>query len=133
MVKETKFMRCPGCLESSFMPCGKDIEYRCPYCDETFPILSKLTIETIEDFINHATDENLYLVVRDNLRRRKLKPKTKYYLNQVIEKSLDLVLHKHDFKEYLLICYYMDNDFNFTPVGFVIEKTGRERYGVKPV
>ncbi|MBE9213733.1 hypothetical protein IQ247_13835 [Plectonema cf. radiosum LEGE 06105] len=96
-------------------------------------MIHKLSIETIQDFIEAANDKNLYLALRDNLGRRYLKPTTKQYLNEILEKSLDLVLHKEVRGEYTLICYWTNDDCNFDPVTFLIEKEGIEKIAVKAI
>ncbi|MEM9927177.1 MAG: hypothetical protein AAF915_26110 [Cyanobacteria bacterium P01_D01_bin.50] len=131
-MKETKFMKCPECNKAQFILFEGEVVYSCPFCKKEFPILSKLKIETIEDFIIYAAANNLYLVLKDNLGRRYLKLTTKEYFNEIIKNSLSLVLYKHDFKEYTLICYWSDDDCNFKPVSFVIEKDETEQRGVTP-
>lgn len=129
-------IKCPACHELIFTDIDPQAtHYQCIICGETFPILFKLSIETVQDFIDRArtVDGNLFLALRDNLGRRFLKPATVAYFNQMLQDSIDFELHKERKGEYLLIFYLYDNSINIDTVAFVIEKTGVEKTAVKVI
>lgn len=126
-------VRCPICLEIYFGDIDPQVtDFQCPVCESVFPILFKFSIETIQDFIDAANDNNLHIALRDNLGRRYLKPKTKQYFEEILQKSIDYVLYKHE-AEYLLVLYCDDAYCNIDTFGFVIEKTGIEKTAVKVI